>query len=94
MSDATPAPACEDATKLLAAHPLSAHEIAALLRCSLKQALAILHCCWWEVVPVTWDGPGWKYALRATLSRRVNKPSEKVKEFANPMGTFRAGDYS
>ncbi len=73
---------------------LTAHEIAHICKVSLKQVLCAIHHDWFAVQPITWDGPGWKYALRATLSRRVNKPSEKVKHYENDRGTIRSGDFS
>jgi hypothetical protein len=93
MSDAIPAPCCEDVTKLLAHHPLTAHEIAALLRCSVKQALDRIHSCWWEITPKTWDGPGWRYSLRHSLSKSVAKPINRDRQYENALGTMVPGGY-
>ncbi len=83
MTDAIPGPSCAEVVKLIQSIPLTAHEISALLRCSLKQTLAALSCCWWEIVPTAWDGPGWRYAARQTLSQKLAKPADTTRHYAN-----------
>ena len=83
MSDAIPAPSCSQVEKLLAQGALSAHEISALLRCSIRQTMESLHCCWWTVVPIAGDYPGFRYQLRHVLSQRLAKPTESAKHYAN-----------
>jgi hypothetical protein len=79
MADAKNPPECTDVLALLD-FPLSAHEIAALLRCSLKQTMERLHICWWSIVPVTGDYQGFKYSRRHIPGARDRLPKE-VKEF-------------
>lgn len=83
MSDARVPPECAEVLRLLEAHPLSAHEMAALLRCSIKQVLERVHLCWFSIVPVTGDWPGWKYAPRQSLPKSAVKPVERVAEYDN-----------
>ncbi len=91
MTDARTPPSCTDVAKLLERGPLLAHEISALLRCSLKQTMAAIHMCWWSIVPVAWDGPGFKYAMRDVLNKRITH-SQPVKEFAGR--TVKPGSYA
>ncbi len=93
MTDSAIKPSCEEVEKLLAAGPLGAREISALLRCSLKQTMSILHCCWWPIQAVAWDGPGFRYKLRRVVAKHLAKPAEKAKEYQNTRGTMIPGMY-
>ena len=82
MTDAKNPPECSEVLKLLEHGPLCAHEISHLLRCSIKQTLERLHLCWWSIVPVTGDWPGWKYQRRQVLSAR-GKVVKEVREYVD-----------
>lgn len=86
MSDSPNPPDCTAVLKQLQHGPLSAHELAALLRCSVKQVLAHLHSCWFQVVPITGDWPGWKYTPRTVLNKSV-KYSEPPRHYADSSST-------
>jgi len=75
MSDSRNPPDCAAVIKLLD-YPLSAFEIAALMRCSLKQVMERLHTCWWSITPCTGDWPGFKYQRRTTLSATAKAKKE------------------
>jgi len=81
MTDSKNPPECADVLKLLSS-PLSAHEISALLRCSLRQTMERLHICWWSIVPVTGDYSGFKYARRPIHGAQARMPKE-VGEYCN-----------
>ena len=83
MTDAIPAPSCAEVEKLLNKGALSAYEISALLRCSLRQTMEALHCCWWTVLPIAGDYSGFKYTLRIVLGQRLSKPIEPARHFSN-----------
>ncbi len=75
MSDAKNPPECSEVLKLLD-FPLSAYEISAILKCSLRQTLERVNLCWWSIVPVTGDWVGWKYQRRTTLSATAKAKRE------------------
>ena len=72
---------------------LTAYELAHLLRVSLKQVLCVTSHEWWTVQPVTWDGPGWKYRLRTTISKHLAKPINRDRQYENAVGTMIPGGY-
>ncbi len=76
---------------------LSAHELAHLLHVSVCQIMCALNNCigaWWTIEARAWDGPGFRYGLRKIVSKRLSKPPERAKEWANERGTIRSGDFS
>lgn len=61
---------------------LSAYQLARAIGCTTDRVLEVIHTLWWEVLPQA--GPeGFLYALRATLSKRLDKPVEARKEYSN-----------
>ncbi len=70
---------------------LSAYHLARIIGCTPARVLAVIADMWWEIVPEA--GPeGWLYALRQTLSRRLDKPADKPKEYAGR--TVKPGSYA
>lgn len=55
---------------------LSIHEIAALCRVSIAQALCVAHHHPWEILPVTGDYSGWKYRRRPVLDAKGRMAKE------------------
>lgn len=60
---------------------LTAHELAALCKVSLKQVLCAVHHEGFSIEAVAWDGPSWKYRARIALSKRSEKPADKAREY-------------
>lgn len=60
-----------DILKQLESGPLSAEDLSRRLGLSVAETLERLHNGWWQVVPVAWDGPGWRYQARTVLAKTV-----------------------
>lgn len=71
MTDSPNPPDCTAVLKQLQHGPLSALELARALRCSIKQVLEHVHACWFQVVPIAGDWPGWKYTPRVVLGKSI-----------------------
>jgi hypothetical protein len=62
---------------------LTAHELAALCKVSLRQVLCAIHHEGYNVEAFAWNGPSWKYRQRPVLAQRIAKPFDPRKEYAN-----------
>ena len=72
--------------------PLSIHELAAQMGCSVDAALEAVHLAWWDVEPKA-HADGWRYHPRTVLASRLPKPIERREQWSNARGTIKPGSY-
>lgn len=60
---------------------LSAHEVAALGKVSVKQVLCAHHYADWEIQQVAGDWPSWKYQKRHTMAKSVRMSDWAPKQY-------------
>lgn len=73
--------------------PLTIHELAAQMGCSVADALEATHLSWWPVEQI--PGPdGWLYRARVLPEPRLPKPIERREQWSNARGTIKPGSYA
>jgi hypothetical protein len=71
---------------------LTAHELAALLKVSIRQVLCAIHHEGFAIEAVAWEGTSWKYRPRAIVNKRLAKTADVPKEYAGR--TVKPGSYT